>query len=86
MIAVGRREGYRRRLHRRNAESLKHSKSFMMSRPLGNRTQVHDFPLFLPDLFVVEAWDRCTYRLAIPNFWLIQTLETQYDMVHVRDL
>ena len=48
--------------------------------------QVHDFPLFLPDLFVVEAWDRCTYRLAIPNFWLIQTLETQYDMVHVRDL
>ena len=46
MIAVGKREGYCCRLHRRNAdsdgdddESLKHSKSFMMSRSIGNRTQ-----------------------------------------------
>ena len=45
MIAVGKREGYCCRLHRRNAdsdgdddESLKHSKSFMMSRSIGNRT------------------------------------------------
>ena len=48
MIAVGKREGYCCRLHRRNAdsdgdddESLKHSKSFMMSRSIGNRTQAY---------------------------------------------